>query len=138
MGISYFNGSGYADPTAHYAVRHIEEEEKMLHIVYPTGRMDIRMDRFFPTTLDKAKKLFRLMAQNSSVEEQRRVLAFLQQKEQKYMSQVKSYQQQALDADKKTDVNKFETLARKAEVERHRTHRNWELLCQICGLEVSQ
>ena len=63
MGISYYNGSGYPDPTAHYAVRHLEEEEKMLHIVYPTGRMDIRMDKFFPATLDRARKLFRLMAQ---------------------------------------------------------------------------
>ena len=33
MGISYYNGSGYPDPTAHYAVRHLEEEEKMLHCV---------------------------------------------------------------------------------------------------------
>ena len=31
MGISYYNGSGYPDPTAHYAVRHLEKEEKMLH-----------------------------------------------------------------------------------------------------------
>ncbi len=72
MGISYYNGSGYPDPTAHFAVRHLEEEEKMLHIEYPTGHMDIRMDKFFPATLDRARKLFRLMAMHSSYVEQKR------------------------------------------------------------------
>ena len=41
MGISYYNSSGYPDPTAHYAVRHVEEEEKMLHIVYPKGHLSL-------------------------------------------------------------------------------------------------
>ena len=37
MGISYKNGSGYPDPTAYYAVQHMEAEEKRLHIRYPSG-----------------------------------------------------------------------------------------------------
>lgn len=138
MGISYYNGSGYPDPTAHYAVRHLEEEEKMLHIVYPTGHMDIRIDKFFPATLDRARKLFRLMAQYSSSKDKHRLLEFLCQKEQKLGNQEESYSRLAMDSEKKTDVNKYTSFARNAANEKHRTRRNIELLCQICRLEVSK
>ena len=138
MGISYYNSSGYPDPTAHYAVRHMEEEEKMLHIVYPTGHMDIRMDKFFPATLDRAKKLFRLMAQYSSDEDKRRLLEFLCQKEQKLKNQEETYVRLAMESEKKMDVNKYTSFARNATNDKHRTRRNIELLCQICRLEVSK
>lgn len=138
MGISYYNGSGYPDPTAHYAVRHLEEEEKMIHIVHPTGHMDIRMDKFFPTTLDRAKKLFWLMARYSSGEDKHRLLEFLCQKEQKLKNQEESYSRLAMDSEKKMDVNKYTSFARNVANEKHRTRRNIELLCQICRLEVSK
>lgn len=138
MGISYYNGSGYPDPTAHYAVRHIEEEEKMLHIVYPTGHMDIRMDKFFPATLDRARKVFRLMAQYSSCEDQYRLLEFLRQKEQKLQNQEESYCRKVLDSTKKMDINRYTAYARNVANDKHRTKRNIELLCQICKLEVSE
>ena len=138
MGISHYNGSGYPDPTAHYAVRHLEEEEKMLHIVYPTGHMDIRIDKSFPATLDRARKLFRLMAQYSSSEDKHRLLEFLCQKEQKLGNQEESYSRLAMDSEKKMDVNKYTSFARNAANEKHRTRRNIELLCQICRLEVSK
>ena len=112
MGISYYNGSGYPDPTAHYAVRHLEEEEKTLHIVYPTGHMDIRMDKFFPSTLDRARKLFRLMAQYSSSEDKHRLLEFLRQKEQKLINQEESYCKLAMDSEKRMDVSKYTWLWR--------------------------
>ena len=57
MGISYKNGSGCPDPTAYYAVQHMEAEEKRLHIRYPTGQMVLEIERFFPCTVAKAKKL---------------------------------------------------------------------------------
>lgn len=138
MGISYKNSSGYPDPTAHYAVRHIEEEEKMLHIVYPTGHMDIRMDKFFPATLDRARKVFRLMAQYSSREDQSRLLEFLRQKEQKLQNQEESYSRKVLESTKKTDINRYTAYAHNAANDKHRTKRNMELLCQICKLEVSK
>ena len=138
MGISYYNGSGYPDPTAHFAVRHMEEEEKMLHIVYPTGHMDIRLDTFFPATLDRARKLFRLMVQYSSTEDKRRLLEFLSQKEQKLKNQEEAYCRQAMQSEKKMDINKYTSYARNAANDKHRTRRNIELLCQICRLEVSK
>lgn len=135
MGISYYNSSGYPDPTAHYAVRHVEEEEKMLHIVYPKGHMDIRMDKFFPATLDRAKRLFRLMAQYSSSEDQHRLLAFLSRMEQKFEDQEEAYCRKVRECEKKMDRNRYTSLARNAANDSHRTRRNMELLCQICRLE---
>lgn len=138
MGISYYNGSGYPDPTAHYAVRHLEEEEKMLHIEYPTGHMDIRMDKFFPATLDRARKLFRLMAMHSSYEEQKHLLVFLSGKEQRLAEKAETYRKQEMGSTKKSDAYKFESLAKEAETQQHRTKRNMELLCEICKLEVAK
>lgn len=138
MGISYYNCSGYPDPTAHFAVRHMENEEKMLHIEYPTGHMDIRMDRFFPATLDRAKKLFRLMRQYSSSEDKQRLLEFLYQKEQKLLHQEEAYRKQAAECKAKGDVNHYTALANTAARDKQRTRRNVELLCQICRLEGSK
>lgn len=110
----------------------------MLHIVYPTGHMDIRMDKFFPCTLDCARKLFRLMAQHSPAEDQHRLLEYLRQREEKFKSQVENYSRQAAEATKRHEVSKYESFARNAENQRHRTKRNIELLCQICRLGVSK
>lgn len=63
MGISYKNGSGCPDPTAYYAVQHMEAEEKRLHIRYPTGQMILEIERFFPCTVAKARKLSPLIRQ---------------------------------------------------------------------------
>ncbi|MCD7752138.1 MAG: hypothetical protein LUI10_10440 [Lachnospiraceae bacterium] len=90
MGISYYNSSGYPDPTAHYAVQHVEQEEKTLHIVYPTGHMDIRVDRFFPCTVDRAKKVFKLICQYCSQEDKDKLLRFLTDKEKRYKSQAQA------------------------------------------------
>lgn len=138
MGISYYNGSGYPDPTAHQAVRNMEEEEKMLHIGYPTGHMDIRMDRFFPATLDRAKKLFRLMAQHSPLEDQHRLLLFLKQKEQRLADKAATHRKQEQDSTRKGEAHRYASLAREAEIQRQRARRNVELLCEICKLEVSE
>lgn len=96
------------------------------------------MDKFFPATLDRARKLFRLMAQYSSSEDKHRLLEFLRQKEQKLGNQEESYSRLAMDSEKKKDVNKYTSFARNAANEKHRTRRNIELLCQICRLEVSK
>ena len=66
MGISRYNAEGYHDPTAHLAVCHVEEGEKILHLSYPNGSMDIQLFCFFPCTQEKAKKFFRLVRRYSS------------------------------------------------------------------------
>ncbi len=138
MGISYYNGSGYPDPTAHFAVRNIEEEEKILHIQYPTGYMDIRMDKFFPATLDRAKKVFRLMARYTLEEEQDRLFRYLTGVENKYRERAVSYKRKAAEGNEKNKIRQYEVLTRKAERLQEQTKRNKELLSEICKLEVSE
>ena len=76
MGISYKNGSGYPDPTAYYAVQHMEAEEKRLHIRYPTGQMILEIERFFPCTVAKAKKLSPLLRRYCEKSEKERLRSF--------------------------------------------------------------
>ena len=70
MGISYKNGSGCPDPTAYYAVQHMEAEEKRLHIRYPTGQMVLEIEHFFPCTVAKAKKISPLIRRYCEKSEQ--------------------------------------------------------------------
>lgn len=80
MGISTRNYEGYSDPTAYQAVRNIERQEKMFRISYPSGYMDLYLDSFFPATLERAKKVFRLIDQHCSVSDKQRLWDFLQKK----------------------------------------------------------
>jgi len=65
MGISRNNGEGYPDPTAHIAVRNVEADAKKLKINYPTGYIELNLERFFPCPQSKAKKVFRVASSDS-------------------------------------------------------------------------
>lgn len=127
MGISYKNSSGYPDPTAFLAVQNMELEERILHIKYPTGGMDIRMDAFFPCSVDRAKKIFRLVCQYCPQEEKEKLLRFLQEKERCYLAQVESFQSQAKRSSDPADRDKLVRRRRESEKLRQRTHRNIEI-----------
>ena len=90
MGISYKNGSGCPDPTAYYAVQHMEAEEKRLHIRYPTGQMVLEIERFFPCTVAKAKKLSPLIRRYCEKSEKEKLRQFLMKQEINYRSRNKS------------------------------------------------
>ena len=92
MGISYKNGSGCPDPTAYYAVQHMEAEEKRLHIRYPTGQMVLEIERFFPCTVAKAKKLSPLLRRYCEKSEKEKLRQFLTKQEMNYRSRIKAYQ----------------------------------------------
>ena len=93
MGISYKNGSGCPDPTAYYAVRHMEAEEKRLHIRYPTGQMVLEIERFFPCTVAKARKLSPLIRRYCEKAEKEKLRQYLTKQEINYRSRIKaSYQ----------------------------------------------
>lgn len=90
MGISYKNGSGCPDPTAYYAVQHMEAEEKRLHIRYPTGQMDLEIERFFPCTVVKAKKLSPLIRRYCEKAEKEKLWCFLKKQEMNYRSRIRA------------------------------------------------
>lgn len=127
MGISYKNSSGYPDPTAYMAVHNIEAEEKILHIRYPSGHMDLRLDAFFPCTVDRAKKIFRLICQYCPQEDKDRLLRFLQEKEHRYQSQVRTFEQQRNASTKAGERNALERRMRESARLQERTHRNIEV-----------
>lgn len=134
MGIGYYNNSGCADPTAHTAVSNMEGEEKILRIEYPSGKMVIRMNTFFPSTLERSRKLFRLMAKYSRAEDQKRLYVFLVGLEKKYRIQEDMNSRKAAKCSKKVDIRKYETEARRAKTLRERTSKNIDQLYTICRL----
>ena len=91
MGISRYNASGYLDMTAHLAVQNMEREEKALHIEYPTGYMNIRMDVFFPCTVKRADKLFRIVRRYCTPSDKDRLLEVLRSLEKKYTDKERFY-----------------------------------------------
>lgn len=126
MGISYKNSSGYPDPTAYTAVHNIEAEEKILHIQYPTGHIDLKMDAFFPCTADRARKIFRLICQYCSQEDKDRLLRFLREKERRYQSQVRTFEQQIKSSTQEKGRSSLESRMRESARLQIQTHRNIE------------
>lgn len=127
MGISYKNSSGYPDPTAFQAVQNMEQEKKILHIKYPTGHMEIKMDVFFPCTVDRGRKIFRLVCQYCPKEERDKLLRFLKEKEQRYQAQVVTFQSQAKRSTDSAGRDRLLRRIRESERLRQRIHRNIEM-----------
>lgn len=127
MGISYKNGSGYPDPTAYLAVQNIEADEKILHIQYPTGYMDLKMDAFFPCTVDRARKVFKLICMYCSKSDKDRLLRFLKNKEKHYQAQEQTFLQQEKCAGSHSEKERFAIRARECERLAQRTRRNIEM-----------
>ena len=76
MGISMYNGSGYRDPTAFEAINRAES----FQIDHRTGYIRINMDTFFPCSVKKAQKLFRLVCMYCNQEQQDWLMDALQKR----------------------------------------------------------
>lgn len=135
MGISKFNAEGYHDPTAHLAIRTMEQKDKVLRISYPTGYMDIRLDAFFPCTVKKAGKLFRLVQSYSSLEDKKRILSCLRAKEQKYKSQIQTFSGKLAASKEGPERKKWESRLKEAKRLLHRTQRNIEVFREAAGYD---
>ena len=57
------NSEGYADPTAYLAIRKADQEKpcNSMHILYRNGQMMLRLEEFFPCTINSARKIFPLI-----------------------------------------------------------------------------
>ncbi len=135
MGISRYNAEGYHDPTAHLAVCHVEEGEKILHLSYPNGSMDIQLFCFFPCAKEKAKKFFRLVRRYSSSKDKEKIARCLRQKEQKYQAQIQTFSSRALKESKKEERQYWEARMKEARRLLRRTQGNLELLREVAGYE---
>ena len=128
MGISRYNAEGYYDPTAYEGIRQAEADDGKLKIVYPTGHMELKLEGFFPCSLDKARKVFSLIHRYSSESDKDRLLAFLHALEDRYFAQMLEY------ADKATccppsgdDCRDYTSRFKEARWLRQRTAKNIEL-----------
>lgn len=130
MGISYKNGSGCPDPTAYYAVQHMEAEEKKLHIRYPTGRMDLEIERFFPCTVVKAKKLSPLIRRYCEKAEKEKLQHFLKKQEMNYLSRIKAFQNREKKSEDESEKRDLQQRIRECERMLQRIQRNMEILIE--------
>lgn len=130
MGISYKNGSGCPDPTAYYAVQHIEAEEKRLHIRYPTGQMILEIKRFFPCTVAKAKKLSPLIRRYCEKGEKEKLRQFLTKQEMNYHSRIKTYQNREKKTGDESEKRELQRRIRECERMLLRIQRNLEIFME--------
>lgn len=84
--------------------------DNLLIIRYPCGRLTISLNTFFPAPYKKSQQLFRLMKKNSSGDDIRNLLTYLQ----------------------KQAGNPFAKTVRRAE----RYQKNADLLLKITGVEI--
>jgi hypothetical protein len=92
MGINRYNAEGYRDPTAYEAVKNTET----FRITHPTGYLELNTENFFPCTVEKGRRVFRLVRENCTEEQKRELLALLLRK-------AKAYADTALELDKRLD-----------------------------------
>ena len=130
MGISYKNGSGYPDPTAYYAVQHMEAEEKRLHIRYPTGQMVLEIERFFPCTVVKARKLSPLIRRYCEKAEKEKLQQFLKKQEMNYLSRIKVFQNRQKKSEDESEIRDLQRCIRECERILRRIKRNMEILIE--------
>ena len=130
MGISYKNGSGCPDPTAYYAVQHMEAEEKRLHIRYPTGQMVLEIERFFPCTVAKARKLSPLIRRYCEKAEKEKLWQYLTKQEMNYLSRIKAFQNREKKSEDESEIRDLQQRIREAERMLQRIRRNMEIFME--------
>lgn len=130
MGISYKNGSGCPDPTAYYAVQHMEAEEKRLHIRYPSGQMILEIERFFPCTVVKARKLSPLIRQYCEKAEKEKLRQFLKKLEMNYLSRINAFQNREKKSEDESEKRELQKCIRESEKMLQRIRRNIEIFME--------
>lgn len=130
MGISYKNGSGCPDPTVYFAVQHMEAEEKRLHIRYPTGQVILEIERFFPCTVVKAKKISPLIRRYCEKAEKEKLQQFLKKQEMNYLSRIKAFQNRAKKIEDESEKRDLQQRIREGERMLQRIRRNIEIFME--------
>lgn len=67
------------------------KDKELFKIVHPTGWIEINIEKFFPCTLTKARKIFSLINRYSSTEVKKALLLILQEKESRYAASMTEY-----------------------------------------------
>lgn len=124
MGISRKNGEGYPDPTAHIAVRNVEADAKKLKINYPTGYIELNLERFFPCPQVKAKKVFRLIHCYCTQADKTRLLEFMTRRVTYFENRENECMKNAASADRAYEYKYYMAQAKEAVRQREMLQRN--------------
>ncbi|OLR55068.1 hypothetical protein BHK98_02695 [Hornefia porci] len=108
----------------------------ILQIKYPTGEMNLVIDRFFPATLERVKIVFRLMRDYSPPEDQMAIYSYLSERLLEFDQQMNYYGEIVATEVYRSRLREASNGLRQSQTMYKRTKRNMELLRKITGLEV--
>ena len=111
-------------------------KDGVIQIKYPTGEMNLVIDRFFPATLERVKVVFRLMRDYSPPEDQQAVYHYLTEKLAEYEGKMEHYGQLVAVVTGRQRMREASQGLRESRTMCKRTKRNIELMIEITGLEV--
>ena len=109
-------------------------KDGIIQIKYPTGEMNLVIDRFFPATQERAKLVLRLMRDYSPPEDQMAVYSYLSQRLCEFESMMDFYGQIVATGVKRKELREAAEGLRISRTMYRRTKKNMELLLTITGL----
>lgn len=113
-------------------------KDGIIQIKYPTGEMNLVIDRFFPATQERAKLVLQLMRDYSPPEDQMEVYSYLSKRLCEFESMMDFYGQIVATGVKRKELREAAEGLRKSRTMYRRTKKNMELLLTITGLEVDE
>ena len=113
-------------------------KDGIIQIKYPTGEMNLVIDRFFPATQERVKLVLRLMRDYSPPEDQMEVYSYLSKRLSEFEQMMSFYGQIVATGVKRKELREAAEGLRKSRTMFRRTKKNMELLLTITGLEVCE
>ena len=111
-------------------------KDGIIQIKYPTGEMNLVIERFFPATQERVKLVFRLMRDYSPPEDQMAIYSYLSERLYELDQQVSYYGEIVATETYRSRLREASKSFRQSRMMYKRTKRNMELLQKITGLEV--
>ena len=113
-------------------------KDGIIQIKYPTGEMNLVIDRFFPATQERVKLVLRLMRDYSPPEDQMEVYSYLSKRLSEFEQMMSFYGQIVATGVKRKELREAAEGLRKSRTMFRRTKKNMELLLTITGLELCE
>lgn len=113
-------------------------KDGIIKIKYPTGEMNLVIDKFFPATLERAKIVLRLMRDYSPPEDQMAIYSYLSMRLSEFDAMIGFYGQIVATEVHRKELREAGEGLRQSRAMYRRTKRNMELLQKITGLEVGE
>ena len=112
-------------------------KENTIHISYPTGEMNIVIDKFFPTTLDRVNQLSKIIRDHVPEDEQMELYKRLKAMASSYKEEAEKYEK-AVDGSEEADASYEEAYSKMKECQKNekQMERDIKAYLKITKLEV--